>query len=371
MKFVPQQICILLLLAAALAACGGSGSPDTANEDQIDPPEPPIIPPPSSPMRKPLPSAIFHSARAITDDPNSSTVVENDINLLDFVAGTLVKVGWSLLHTSEGVFDFSKLDDEFEKAEELNTKISLVVFDGKDVPDFVAAECETFSYLFRADTTERACLPWDEQYQSYKKELVDALGERYDDSEELANIYITYAAMTNGAEMHWRVDEVAYAAVGYTEEILIQSYKDVADIYMEAFPTTSLAMEVHEVFGSSALAEQAYEHCYEEIGEYCGVAMWWCSERLTENGEEAVWPVVQLAASRSFAVCQTVGNFTNQPDRFATDEVLEPMETMQNELSFFLDQAVTVWELWTADIQNPEFEEDFIALKSSLEEIAP
>ncbi len=52
-------------------------------------------------------------------------------------------------------------------------------------------------------------------------ELIQALGERYDNHENLSAVYVTYAAMTNGAEMHRRVDETAYAAAGYTPERLI------------------------------------------------------------------------------------------------------------------------------------------------------
>ncbi len=317
-------------------------------------------------VEKPLPRGLSHSAgptRVGAPAALSSAASESPL-----VHGTLVRIAWSTLQAAPGVFDFTLLDREFGLAETLQTQISLGVLDAWNQPAWLLDECESFEFTFQSNLVQ-ACLPWDAHYLARKQELLNALGERYAHHPNLGLVYMTYAAMTNGIEMHWRVDEAAFTAAGYTAERLQSTYRSVFDMHVAAFPGIPIAMEVHEVFDSGALAVAAYQHCHDRLGSRCGVALWWCASRLTRppNGESEVWAVAADAFARSFVTCQTVGNFTNQPDRFDEGAGWTPLQALQNEMNFMYNAGVTHWELWSVDITNPEFQPELTDYANRLE----
>lgn len=305
---------------------------------------------------KPPPRGVYHSAGFLVSGRRAEGLVTAEINTEEFISGTLVRVGWSLINPSEGQFDFSRITTELERAAMYKSSINLAILDSKEIPDYVLNQCQDFSYTFRGTETFRTCLPWDPIYQKYKKELVSKLGEQFDSHPNLAGVYFSYSAMTNGIEMHWRVDENAFKKVGYSPTVLLDAYNTVMDMYIAAFKHTSIIMEVHEVFRSPALAEGAFEHCYDKIGARCGVAIWWCSSRMATNAKESefsVYPIAKQAVKKSFAVCQTIGNFSAQPDRFDSGQGWSSEKAMSHEMDFFLKEGFSAFEIWTKDIKNP------------------
>lgn len=271
------------------------------------------------------------------------------------VRGTLVRIAWAEIHAGPGQFDFSLLDSEFAAASNLDKRISLAVIDSFSQPAWLQAMCTTFAFTFRSES-KRSCLPWDPVYLEHKAAMLRALGARYDGNPDLTQVYFTYAAMTNGIEMHWRVDEAAFTAAGYTPTRLAETYAEVFDMHSAAFPTTPISIEVHEVFDSSALAESAYVHCRARLGNRCGVAIWWCAERMTlpPNGESKVWPIALDAAQNGFLTCQTIKSFTQDPGNFGTGWT--PVQAMTSEMAFMYAHGVTHWELWTSDVTNASFQ---------------
>jgi hypothetical protein len=305
----------------------------------------------------PPPKGLFHSA-----GPSRATApaaLDSAASQSDLVSGTLIRTSWSGLHPAAGQFDFSVLDREFERAVVLDTSISLGVLDGFNAPGWLLETCETFTFSFRGEP-QRSCLPWDAVYLQHKQALLAALGERFASSPHLAQVYMTYSAMTNGIEMHWRVDEASFSAAGYTPTRLAEAYAQVFDLHVAAFPATVISMEIHEVFGSAALAESAYAHCRTRLGDRCGVAIWWCSERLSlaPGGESSVWPIALDAAQNSLLTCQTLASFTQEPDRFINGSGADPLQTLRSEMAFMYGHGVTHWELWSADVVNALFLED-------------
>jgi hypothetical protein len=312
------------------------------------------------------PSGLFHSAGPTQD--GAPPVLDAAASTSSLVHGVLVRVAWSTLHPGPGQFDFSLLDREFERAVSAGKQISLGVIDSWSQPQWLQQSCTTFSFSFRGEP-KLACLPWDATYQARKAELLQALGARYDSHPNLAQVYFSYAAMTNGIEMHWRVDEAAFGAAGYTAQRLASSYTEIFDQYVAAFPRTPISIEVHMVFDSSALAEAAYAHCRLRLGSRCGVAIWWCAERMTRppGGESGVWAIAQDAARNSFLTCQTIGNFSTQPERFDEGAGWTPLQALQSEMDFMLQSGVRHWELWSVDIVNPEFQTDLLYYRDLLQ----
>ncbi|MEP2653782.1 MAG: hypothetical protein ABJH06_17525 [Paraglaciecola sp.] len=357
--------CKLILVSFFLIGCGGS---EPENPKVVDTPEPIIVAPEPEPepdpesnsATKPAPQGIFHSAGVIKSTSERASLVRGAVEGQDYVSGTLVRVSWKAVNPSEGVFDFSSIEKELTQAAIYDTGINLAVVDSKETPEFVLKQCETFSYVFQATDTFETCLPWDTSYQNFKRELIFKLGEQFDNHPSLSSVYFTYAAMTNGVEMHWRVNEDEYREAGYTADKLSQAYNDVMDMYAEAFETTSVIMEVHSVFNESYLADNAFDYCYDVLGSRCGVAIWWCASRMATDPKEAeykVFHIAQQATKLTFAVCQTIGSFTSSPERFNDVLGWTSEEALRYEMEFFLEEGFNTFELWSNDLINPSLVE--------------
>ena len=343
-----RLFCLHTLLLLLITACGGGNS---VTSTETPTPLPPVTTPPPAGASKAAPQGIFNSAGSINTG-SASALVSEHINGLPHVSGTLIRLSWSDINPAAGEYDFSVIQRELDEAQALGDFVNLAVLDSKEMPQWVLDECTTFNFSFRGNP-EVTCLPWDSTYQSYKEALISELGAQFDGHEYLAGIYVTYAAMTNGVEMHWRVDEQSFADAGYTFSRLSDAYNAVTDMYMTYFPTTPVIMEVHTVFNSAALAQTAYDYCFDTIGERCGVAIWWCASRMATDSREAeypVFPVAQQAANNSFAICQTIASFTDEPERF--EEGITSEQAFRNEMEFFVAAGFKNFELWTSDIQN-------------------
>ena len=56
---------------------------------------------------------------------------------------------------------------------------------------------------------------------------------------------------------------------------------------------------------------------------------------------------------QSFAVCQSIGSFTESPERFDSGQGWTTEEAFIHEMSFFIDEGFRNFELWSNDINNP------------------
>jgi len=339
---------LLTFLLLLITACGGGNS---TTSSPTPTPLPPVTNPPPAGEFKDHPQGIFNSAGTININ-NPGAFVSEHINGLPHVSGTLVRLSWSEINPAPAEYDFSVIERELQEAEALGDRVNLAVIDSKEMPQWVLDECTTFDYSFRGNPAV-TCLPWDSAYLDYKEALVSQLGAQFDSHASLAGIYVTYAAMTNGVEMHWRVDEQRFAEAGYTFSRLSDAFNGVIDMYMTYFPTTPIIIEAHTVFDSAALAQTAYDYCFDTIGERCGVAIWWCASRMATNPRESEYPVfsvAQQAANNAFAICQTIASFTDEPERF--EPGISTEQAFRNEMAFFVDAGFKNFEFWTSDIQN-------------------
>ncbi len=303
----------------------------------------------------------FHSAGLVRDDAPVDVTPELALSHID---GELLRVEWAQINPARGIFDFSLIDEKVNEAIAYGKKISFAVLDALVAPQWVKDSCVSYDYLFR-DLPEVTPLPWDRNYQLFKRELLEALGAVYDGNPAITCFYFSYSAMSNGIEFHWRVDEAEYTAAGYTYAKLLQAAKDVLDMHVEHFPTTPIAIEGHTVFESKDLFEDLYDYGNSLIGNRVGVALWWLASRIVLNtsgndAETVIWPIAVRAKQQnnSFIIGQTIGNFTNSPDRFDSGAGWTTEEAFTNERAFFSGGntdgvSIDNWELWTADVENP------------------
>ncbi|MBV1959471.1 MAG: hypothetical protein KUG53_01940 [Pseudomonadales bacterium] len=354
-----SRICVAAYFSLMLVACDGSDGGSDVDPTGCGDLE-----------CKPLPYGIFESAgmdavaRAV-DSPAS--------------VGVLVRHNWN--ECGDVVNNdclIAVIQEELNAAEDKGLLVNLIIMDSDSAPDYVKDRCEVYHFE-KLGVPARMCLPWDDNYQEDKQALVTALGQ-FDTHPALALMYFTGPCSANGAEGHCSAEEDLYTEQGYTPELMAESYRTIMDMYRNAFVTTPIAFEVHEIFDSADLWQSVWDHV--ASSGRVGVAAWWCSERMTISGNNTVgvWPIVQAAAESTFSVCQTIGQFTDQPWRFSDvslglDYGQNDSFTEENSLNAFLDTInwaqgfeihagqddlilpYSVIEVWPNDLKNEAFEE--------------
>ncbi len=351
---------LALPLTLTLASCGGGGDGSEIGSTGGTP--------------KPVPSGIYDSAGPIRSEQDDIIATTPLISGQD---GVLVRVSWDLCDNDTACL-LDAIETNLDSAASRNLKVALAVSDGHHIPPAVKSSCVTFPFVFDSQN-QTLCLPWDTNYIQAKQDFIRQLGERFDDHPALGYVYFTGACSTNGFEGHCRVDQTQFTNAGYTSTKLSASYRQIMQAYVDAFPTTPIAFEVHTLFGSSSVWSDVWNDV--KNSGRVGVAAWWCSERMSLNGADTVpvWSLVQQAAASSFAVCQTIGNFTSQPYRFSDNTLALDYGTqgswnstdVQNAFHDTLDWAegsavhaqqssliapFAVMEVWTTDLDNTSFQ---------------
>lgn len=318
-----------------------------------------INPIPEKPIIKNKPPEGIYNSAGISRNIGHNFIVDPEITEREYINGTLVRYQWKDINPAPSVFNFDIIEQELNLAQQTNSKVNLAILDSFSMPDWVLNSCENFDFSFRRQP-QTTCLPWDSNYKNAKNSFIQELGQRFDGHPALSSVYFSYSAMTNGIEMHWRVNKRQFENAGYTPTRLADSYNDIMDMYASAFHSTPIAMEVHTVFNSDSLAHSAYNHCSSKLGKRCGVAIWWCASRMALNpnqSEFSVYDVAQKAANESFAICQSIGSFTTSPERFDNGAGWTTEEAFTHEMNFFLNEGFRNFELWTRDINNPNIQE--------------
>jgi hypothetical protein len=326
---------------------------------------------------KPFPQGLYESGGPIQqayDDAVSRAA------LIEGQDGILVRVAWNLCGNDMNcLVDTIRIN--LDAATNLNLKVALAVSDGHHIPDAVKNDCELFAFTFR-DEPQTMCEVWDEDYLAHKNTLIQTLAQQFDDHPALAYVYFTAACATNGFEGHCRVDLNDYQTAGYTDQVFDAAYVAIMTQYLNEFVNTPVVFEAHAIFDRITMWESIWglEHSSQKLG----IALWWCAERLSLRGNDTVpvWALAQEIAAQTFSVCQTVGQFTEQPYRF-TDLMLGPafdygtqLDWDQNDVSNAFQDTINwlsgrehhgqqasdimpfaVLEAWTADLQNPTFAE--------------
>ena len=320
------------------------------------------------------PSGVYESAGGVRE-PGDNVVARTP--RIEGQEGVLVRVAWGLCGD-----DLQCLADtialNLDSAFALDLKVALAVGDGDLAPAGVKSRCQLFDFTFR-DEPASICVPWDENYLADKVAMLNALAQ-FNVHPALSHVYFTAACSTNGFEGHCRVNEGEYVAAGYTPERLNSAYTAILQAYLDAFSSTPITFEAHAIFDRIDMWEALWSTG--KTSGRVGVAAWWCSERLSQRGHDTVpvWSLVQEIAETTYAVCQTVGNFSSQPYRFSDSQLPIALDygtesawsllDVDNAFTDTLDwvagiavhagqtdlsPAFGAIEVWTEDLENPSF----------------
>ncbi|MDG9668964.1 beta-galactosidase [Hahella sp. CR1] len=332
-----------LLISGAIVASGAVSS--TANA-----------------MQSPNLSGIYCSCSPTTE--RNSSVFHN-AGEIEYMDGVLVRISWALLEPTPGVYDWSRLDSQLAKAQQEGVKIALAITNGAEAPSWLKSEgAQTLDYLFRSVYPKSMPLPWDSVFLDRYSQFIDALGQRYDGNPNIALVHMTNST-TNGFEMQYFFDrdtENRFRSMGFSNEALVESWKQIMDAYDDAFPNTKLDVEIHPVFRSPVVAQEVAAYGHASIGQRFGLFAAWFSEENAMTAYPDMYNLLVSAQATSFAAVQIVG--TASSDR-ANIQLTE--EELLGSIQFALDSGFNYIEVWAADLKSDALSDDLTLVHTSIQ----
>lgn len=315
---------------------------------------------PSTAAAQSAPVGIFSSGGPTTATNNS---VDSRLEGRDYVDGALVRIGWKDIETSPGVYDWTRLDAQFARAEQYGVSISLGIVNGQHAPTWLPGQgAAMFSYVFRpTGATVSMPVPWDPIFLNEWTEFVAALGERYRDEPALALVHIT-TSTGNGFEMQLPstpADVTAWNAAGYTVAKHVDAYETVIDAFDAAFPATPLDLEIHPVLNNDAVAQQTVAYGNATIGARFGVFAAWWSQHNADVAYPGMYELLKAQAAETFAGVQLVTNATNYNSTFGDGGI-------QTALDRAYADGIRYFEPWDVDLFNAALTPMFTALHDDI-----
>ena len=225
----------------------------------------------STPTSVAKPKGIFSSSGS-----TSATVLNHAES-----RGALIRLFWKDIEPTEGVFNFTALDNQINSVKAAGKKYSLgILAGGIGSPDWLITQhgAPYFDYLFQGQTYKLPLI-WDATVLTYLGKLADKLAERYNNDTSLLLVYIPQMTV-NGVEGHLNgFNQTAFANAGYTETKWINASIQNAKKFATAFTNKALAFEVHDLFNSSTPASSIITNLWNDaaLNHRVGAAMWWIS----------------------------------------------------------------------------------------------
>ena len=218
--------------------------------------------------------SLFPGDAAITPDLLNNTGI----------VGVSLRTTWRKVEPKEGQWDWDNLDAAITVARSARKKVMIRVLAGTHTPEWVYARgARRFDFVqrnpnrSRTDEPSYLPIPWDETYLRYWARLVRQLGKRYGNDPAIVLVHIA-GPTRSSAEMHLpksRLDQDQWKQVGYTPKRLIAAWKQVMDVYAEAFPKQSLAVNISRPIYDDGVVEGVLDYGLEKYGaRFCIQGNW-------------------------------------------------------------------------------------------------
>lgn len=204
------------------------------------------------------------------------------------INGCLVRVFWSDLEPQPGTIIRRPIDDQLAALRAAGKGWSLGVVAGPHAPAWLRDGPERPAMMdisFRGQAARIPCW-WDPLVQRRLTSLLRDLGRIYADDPLLRLVYVPQMT-ANGIEGHFNGNEPrSLAAQGLTPERWTAAALETARSCAQAFPRSAVAIELHDLLGSSEIpsAIMAGITADPALRPQVGVAVWWLSGRTTYQG---------------------------------------------------------------------------------------
>jgi hypothetical protein len=191
------------------------------------------------------------------------------------VTGISARFTWSAIEPSPGVYDWRAIDRAISKAQSSGKKLMLRISAGIYSPKWLYKSgvptigAVTAPVNYEEPNPQRQTLAaslvtspivWDHTYLHYWERLIKNLGQRYDGNPVIVSIQMTGGGVT--AEMTLYTQQFDWLSRGYSDEIMISTWKFIIDAYQANFPTTLTNLNILEpIRGVSHVVDPVVDYC--------------------------------------------------------------------------------------------------------------
>jgi hypothetical protein len=284
---------------------------------------------------------------------------EKALQANSFLSGVLLHQGWGNLETTEGTFDFSRLDAALAAIRRTGKDYALQC-EGSHPPDYVyAAGAESFDYLddnphhgARYRTALKMPLPWDPIWQRQYERILRELGKRYADDPRCLSIVLT---VSRTAEMHFprgEGDLEHWQKYEGFEQKTVAAYQKFMDVLAAAFPRQQIVLMVSQLFHERdqtgnpdrALIAEVVDYGLKKYPDRFTLQTNQLDGRSDQRGKLS-YDILQHYQGRLHLGFQSVASFKNTPERQGSVEL--------SALNYVRANA-EYWELWRGDGLDPD-----------------
>lgn len=207
------------------------------------------------------------------------------------VVGILGGDSWTNIEKTEGVYDWTSIDNEIAQAEKAGLKVALKIVDSpaaapdwlKNKPGIKTIDFIDTNQYHKSSYCKSNKIPvfWDTTFNEKKKELIRAAGQRYANNPAVVAVMASFAnTMTNDWGMPHKKGFIEDCNVsinqpqdmlnaGYTTDIMFNVGKEIIDTTAAAFPNQALKLPlgvgIASLDGSPAkLAKMITDYAYQK-----------------------------------------------------------------------------------------------------------
>ncbi|MGX1024426.1 T9SS type A sorting domain-containing protein [Psychroflexus sp. MBR-150] len=294
----------------------------------------------------PAPTGVWCSCPPTTGAGSGS--VDPAVASKPYVKGILVRVVWKDIETSDNVYNWSLIDNQITAAQSYGKKISLAVGGGLNSPSWLYS-LGVQSISFTVPFNGTIPIPWDTTFLAKWTEFIAELGNRYANDNTIQLVYITNSS-TNGFEMQLPFDPTpSYTSIAYTDQKVIDSWKEVIDAFNSSFPNHYLTNDFHPVNQSNIVADSIYAYAKQNIGSRYGANGWWWTQNNTSVYPSQFAILQNSTTTNLFTGIQMAHSGITSPSSFGTGG-------MPTALSLAISNNICYWEIWNNDITNGSFD---------------
>lgn len=181
--------------------------------------------------------------------------VKDNVLASSSLAGMHVRDEWALLQPTASSYSFSWMDSQVARASRLGKQVTLGIYAGQNSPTWLGAQL-----------VGGAPLPWDPKVDSAFVEMVGQLGQHYAANPAIAAVHMASPATAYSMEMY--LPNGVTRASGYSDQKIINVWKQSIDAYNAAFPNTTLVLDLAMVPDArGAITKAVDEYARQVLGD--------------------------------------------------------------------------------------------------------
>lgn len=185
------------------------------------------------------------------DEQRTGSSFENQTYQNPNIVGVTFRTSWQDIEPREGVLQWGKLDQVFERAQRNNKRVRLILVPGFGTPKWALKDVQTviFTIKYGRGNGEDLPLPlpWDTVYQNRWFEFLRKINKRYGSNPSF--VMIAAAGPTSvSSEMslpNSPEDLEKWRAVGYTSGKYIEAWKKTLATYAAIFPNQFISLALY------------------------------------------------------------------------------------------------------------------------------